>query len=169
MLRGPVYTYFANDHVRLDWLLKSTAPETGEIDVDAFAAFRAGILRHIWQEERLLLPAIERGQNGQPFEHAGRLRLDHGAIAALLVPPPSVKTVAVLRHILVRHNPVEENPGGLYELCESLVGDRVTAFLNEVQAAPEIPTLPFNDDPGVLSAVQRAVARAGYDAISRRL
>ena len=163
MPRGQLYTYFVNDHARLDDLLTSTTPRPGEIDVLPFREFRSGILRHIWQEERLLLPAVQNGQAGEPFQHATRLRLDHGAIAALLVPPPSLQTISAVRHILTLHNPLEEGPGGLYERCEAVVKKDVTHLMSEVFAAPAIPTMPFNDDPAILPALKRALARAGYD------
>jgi hypothetical protein len=54
--RGPVASFLAGDHVRLDALLRrATAPRA--IDEAAYAEFRAGLLRHIGMEEKILLPA----------------------------------------------------------------------------------------------------------------
>ena len=52
--------------------------------------------------------------------HAAKLRLDHGAFAALLVPTPTPAIIAALRAILGAHNVVEEGPGGVYECCDGL-------------------------------------------------
>lgn len=46
-----------------------------------------------------------------------RLRLDHGALAALLMPTPTTDIVVPLRRILEQHNLAEEGPDGLYEIC----------------------------------------------------
>jgi hypothetical protein len=40
-------------------------------------------------EERVLIPAARRARGGAALPVARLLRLDHGAIAALLVPPPA--------------------------------------------------------------------------------
>jgi hypothetical protein len=46
---------------------------------------------------------------------APRLRLDHGALAALLMLPPVDHTFRAIRAVLDAHNPLEENEGGVYE------------------------------------------------------
>jgi hypothetical protein len=61
-------------------------------------------------EEKILLPAAQRATGGEPLPAAAHLRLDHGALAAPLVPTP---TSAILsqRSILARYNALEEGPG----------------------------------------------------------
>jgi hypothetical protein len=133
------------------------------IDRAAYAEFRAGLLKHISLEEKILLPAAQRWQGGDPLPLAAKLRLDHGALAALLVPTPTPAIIAALRTILTAHNTLEEGPGGVYERCEELAGTEVDALLAQLQAAPDVPVAPYSDGPQVMSVVHRALARAGYD------
>ena len=86
-MNGPLSSFFVRDHRRLDALLKKAVAD-GHVDARPYAEFRAGILRHIGMEERILIPAARRARGGQALPIARLLRLDHGAIAALLVPPP---------------------------------------------------------------------------------
>jgi hypothetical protein len=66
-------------------------------------------------EEKILLPAAQRARGGEPLPAAARLRLDHGAPAALLVPTPTPAILATMRGILARHNALEEEPGSSVE------------------------------------------------------
>ena len=114
-------------------------------------------------EEKILLPAARRIRGGEPLPLAARLRLDHGAFTALLVPSPTVAIVAALRAILKAHNPIEEDPGGIYDQCEELAGAEADAILRQLQEAPEVRVLPHVDNAFVMDAARRALARAGYD------
>ena len=107
--------------------------------------------------------AARRIRGGEPLPVAARLRLDHGALTALLVPSPTTAVVAAIRAILKAHNPVEEDPGGVYEQCEELAGAEADQILAQLQAAPEVKVLPHVDTPFLMEAARRAVARAGYD------
>jgi hypothetical protein len=160
---GALYRFLADDHVRLDRLLQRATATPDALDPTAYAEFRAGLLKHIGMEEKILLPAAQAARGGEPLPIAAKLRLDHGAIAALLVPSPTPKIVAALRAILAAHNPIEEDPGGLYDVCERLAGDQVDALLARLRAAPEVPVSPHNDGPRVMPAICRALERAGYD------
>jgi hypothetical protein len=153
----------ADDHVRLDGLLQRAVAHAEEINHAAYAAFRAGLLRHISMEEKILLPAAQRWRDGVPLPMAAKLRLDHGALAALLVPTPTPAIIAALRVILTAHNALEEGPGGLYETCEQLAGAEAGELLAQLQAAPEVPVAPYSDGPHVMQVVRRALARAGYE------
>ncbi len=161
--RGPVARFLTGDHARLEGLLQRAVAETGAIDRAAYAEFRAGLLRHIGMEEKILLPAAQRARGGEPLPIAAKLRLDHGALAALLVPTPTPQIAGALRAILAAHNPLEEGPGGVYEVCEQLAGAEAEALLARLRAAPEVPVNPHVDSPLVRDAMRRAVARAGFD------
>jgi len=91
-MASQIRRYLADDHTRLGALLEKAWAKPGLIDREAYAEFRAGLLRHIGLEEKILLPAIQKLRGGQPHPVANRLRLDHGALAALLVPTPSPKS-----------------------------------------------------------------------------
>jgi hypothetical protein len=57
---------------------------------------------------------------------------------------------------------LEEGPGGLYEICDKLVGSEAAQLLAKLQAAPEVTVLPHSDTPTVMSTIHRALERAGY-------
>jgi hypothetical protein len=156
-MKGPIARYLADDHMRLDALLTR-----GTSDPSAYAEFRRGLLRHIGMEEKLLLPAAQRAKGGEPLPAAARLRLDHGALAALLVPTPTPAIRAALRGILARHNALEEGPDGIYAACERLAGDDSATLLAALRAFPEVSVNPHVDSDLVEGATRRALARAGY-------
>ena len=162
-MSGPLTNFLAGDHTRLDGLLQRAMITEDTIDLAAYAEFRAGLLKHISLEEKILLPAAQRWQGGDPLPIAAKLRLDHGVLAALLVPTPTPAIIAAIRTVLTAHNPLEEGPGGVYERCEQLAGVEADALLAQLQAAPEVPVAPYSDGPQVMSVVRRTLARAGYD------
>ena len=159
---GILYQYLSRDHDRLDALLTRAAAKPGIIDMEPYSEFRKGILRHISMEEKIVLPAIARWQGGRKAAIAERLRLDHGAIVSLLVPPPTHSIILTLRSIFEVHNPLEEQKGGLYELLETLAGPETEKILCELQAAPAVPVLPHNEKPDAIETTRIAVERAGY-------
>ena len=161
-MAGPLYRYLADDHRRLDTLLRTAVAGPDAMDMGPYAEFRKGLLRHIAIEEKIVIPAVSSGAPGKHSELAARLRLDHGALASLLVPPPSRSIIATIRTILSAHNPLEEGDGGLYELFEEVSGSDPD-MLRKLESAPDVPVLPHNGRPGVLEATRRAVERAGYE------
>jgi hypothetical protein len=116
-LPGKIYQYLADDHTRLEALLQRATSRPDTIEPSAYGEFRAGLLKHIAMEEKILLPAAQRLRGGKPLPIAPKLRLDHGSLAALLAPAPAPSIVAAIRAVLKAHNLIEEGPGGLYEQC----------------------------------------------------
>jgi hypothetical protein len=162
-MRGRLYEFFAEDHRRLEALLdKATSAPTG-YEMDAYGKFRSGLLRHIKMEEKILLPAAQEAREGKPLDIAERIRLDHGALTALMVPPPSPAIIGALRAILAVHDELEERPGGMYETLEVLTGKQVDGLLEKAKSTGEVPVLPHNDKPFILDATRRALSRAGYN------
>jgi len=94
---GALYQYLSDDHDRLDALLGRAVAKPGVIDMELYSEFRKDLLRHISMEEKIVLPAIARWQGGKKAAIAERLRLDHGAIVSLLVPPPTPSIILTLR------------------------------------------------------------------------
>ena len=86
---GPLRRFLTEDHQRLDRLLQAALTDDHRVDAAAYHQFRAGLLRHIGMEEKILLPAAQRLRGGEPLPLAAKLRLDHGALAALLMPTPT--------------------------------------------------------------------------------
>jgi hypothetical protein len=163
-MSGPIHRFLAADHVRLATLLDQAVAHPDHANLAVYGAFRAGLLKHIGMEEKILIPTIQRPGHGEPLAMVDRLRLDHGALAALLVPTPTRAIVAVIRLILARHNEIEEGPGGLYDLCDAAAsgeGEQLVALLRQ---SAEVPARPHNDDPKVMPAICRALRRAGYAA-----
>lgn len=159
---GPVSHFLVEDHRRLEGLLQSALSVEGHMEQGMYDRFRAGLLRHIGMEEKILLPTVQRLSGGEPLPIGTKLRLDHGAIAALLMLPPTTAIVAILRRILEQHNLVEEGPDGLYEICDRVAGPEAEPLVTRLRAAPEVSVLPHSDAPAVRGAVHRALERAGY-------
>ena len=158
---GPIARWLSADHARLDRFL-ARATDVEPMDLAPYAEFRRGLLRHIAIEEKILLPAAQRAQGGEPLALAARLRLDHGAIAALLVPTPTSAIVATMRDILTAHNALEEEPGGLYAVCDRLLAGDAHVIVREMASYPDVRVSAHNDEPGVLPVLRRTLERAGY-------
>ena len=162
-MKGALYRFLSDDHERLDKLLDQAASKVEVIDPGSYAEFRKGLLRHISMEEKTILPAIARMQGGKPALMAERIRLDHGALVALLVPPPTPSIILTLRSILKVHNDFEEKDEGLYQMLEQLSEEEAEKLLLQLKSVPEVPVLPHNERPAALEAARRAVQRAGYE------
>lgn len=162
-MAGALYQFFIDDHRRLEDLLNRAVADLDQIDTPSYEAFRGGLLKHIGMEEKILLPAAQQARGGEPLPTVEKLRLDHGALATLLVPHPSSQIIAAIRAILADHNLIEESPGGLYETCERLAEEAIEDLLAKVQSAPEVSAMPHKSDPNVFDVLRRVVARAGYD------
>jgi hypothetical protein len=154
---GLVHELLAADHTRLDALLHRSTESDGTLDVTSFEEFRGGILRHIGMEEKILLPAVRRANGGDPLPVARQLRVDHGAIAMLLVPTPSREIVDEIRSILSRHNSIEEGPDGVYEACDRLPEKDVEIVLAQLRAYPPVKLAPHFDGPGVCRRAEDAI------------
>ena len=162
-MSGKLHRYLAGDHERLDALLDRAMSDPENIDAAAYAQFRSGLLKHIGMEEKVLFPAARKQRGGEPLPIAAKLRLDHGALTALLVPTPTAPIVAAIRAILKAHNPIEEDPGGVYDQCEDLAETEAGQILRQLQNFSEVKVLPHVDNMFVMYATRRALARAGYD------
>ena len=142
-----------------------------EASIAQFATIRVATLRLLIRvitlvnsrSDRTELATPAQKARGDPLPIAPRLRLDHGALVALLVPSPTAPIVAAIRAILKAHNPIEEDPGGVYDQCETLAGAEADQILRQLQNHPEVRVLPHVDNPFVMETARRAVARAGYD------
>jgi hypothetical protein len=156
--------YLEHDHRRLDHLLSCTGSDPSEIERGAFAEFRRGLLKHISMEEKILLPAVQALRHGEPLPIAAQLRLQHGAIAALLVPSPRSAVINALRAVIARHNAIEEGPDGVYAECDRIVGPEQVAVLVRLQAAAEVSVATHVDSEKVEASARRALARAGFDS-----
>lgn len=162
-MNKPLHAFFTNDHRRLEALLNGTFAKPGHIDHQLYDQFRAGLLRHIGMEEKILFVAAQKANGGEPLPIQAKLRLDHGALTSLMVIPPSVELTKVIRHVLDLHDRLEEKPGGMYETCEHLTMHQTDALLDRLAKVPATPVHPPNPSPKAIGAARRAMARAGFD------
>ena len=88
MVSQSIVSYLVADHARLLTLL-NRAMEKPEIEPEAFADFRRGLLRHMAIERKLRLPAVRKARGGTPLARAHEL-IDHAALTSLLVPTPDL-------------------------------------------------------------------------------
>lgn len=165
-MRGPIFELLAADHARLEDLL-SAAVAAGRIDRGAFDEFREGLLRHIAIEEKILLPAARASRGGEPLPQARRLRVDHGAIAALLVPTPTAEIATELRKILDPHEVVEEGEGGVYEACEALLAPRSEEIVARMRAYPRVKVARYQDGPRVCRTAEEALRVSALQSRTR--
>ncbi len=162
-MNRPIYQFFTTDHHRIEDLLAQATANPDKYDMDIYFKFRAGLLTHIKMEEKILFPAAQKANNNIPLSIAARLRLEHGAITALMVPPPTEALLKVLRHVLEKHDLAEEEPGGMYEACEALTANQTQEILDQLAQVTEVPVHPHNTAAYALDAAKRALLRAGYD------
>ena len=162
-MTGSIYRYLANDHRHLEDALQRAMGLPGVIEARAYSEFRGGLLRHIGMEEKILLPAAQAARGGNALPLAAKLRLDHGALAALLVLTPTSSIIAAIRTILAAHNPIEEGPDGVYEQCEHLTRAEADAILVRLQSAPVVKLAAHVDSPVAIQSARQALQRAGYD------
>ncbi|HEX2385824.1 MAG TPA: hemerythrin domain-containing protein [Candidatus Binatia bacterium] len=161
-MAGRIHRFLADDHRRLDALFERATGDPEKIAAAAYAEFRSGLLKHIAMEEKVLMPAAQKRRGGRALMAAGRLRLDHAALVALLVPSPTPAIAAAIRAIFARHNPVEESGGGVYDQAEEAIGEDGAALLQQLQHFPEVKVLPHVDNDFVMDAARRALTRAGH-------
>lgn len=162
-MEGPLHQFFTEDHRRIDDLLVRATKNVDHIDFDLYNQFRVALLTHIKLEEKTLFPAAQKGNGGEPIPMAKQLRLEHGALTSLMVPPPTATLIKVILRLLEIHDEVEEKQGGIYELCENLTLEYRESLLGELKAVTATPLHPLNEHPIALEAAKRAITRAGYD------
>jgi hypothetical protein len=148
-MKGPLHRFFDADHRRLDALLRGATADPDRIDLTLFGEFRAGLLKHIGMEEKVLFLAAGRARNDH-LPLFAKLRVDHGAIASLLVPTPTLSLVAEIVDVLGPHNRREEEEGGVYDICDEAVGTvEADRLLEELRYFPEVRLKGYNDAPVV--------------------
>lgn len=162
-MNKPLYQFFTNDHHRLEKLLKKATEQPGEIDMNYYHQFRTGLLRHIKMEEKIFYPAAKNVNPELMQALIPRYRLEHGALTALMVPPPTLSLIKAIIHVLEKHDLAEEEPGGMYDVCESLTHGQTQILLDQLADVEDVPVHPPNPAPIAIESARRTLARAGYD------
>lgn len=104
-------------------------------------------------EEKILPPALQHLHGGTAFPQAAKLRLDHGALAALLMPTPTPTILAAIRAVLSAHNKLEEGPDGLYATSDRVAISEADSLIARLRAAPEVTVTPHADSSSVMKIV----------------
>jgi hypothetical protein len=150
-----LHAFLAEDHERLDALLRACLEE---IDPEKYDEFRRGLLRHIGIEELVLFPLLRRSKGATELE--AQLHRDHAALSALLMPPPTRTELGQIAEILGSHNDLEELPGGLYEIIESLAGGELDALMTKVHAIPPVRVARQADSPVLRRTIEQLLREA---------
>lgn len=162
IMNKPLHQFFTNDHHRIEAFLQQATAQTGVIEMNAYHLFRSQLLRHIKMEEKILFPAAKTVNPALVQKLISQFRLEHGALTALLVPPPTPEIIKVIQFVLEKHDLAEEKPGGLYEVCEALTHGQTEKILSDLANSAAVPVHPPNPAPIALAAARRALERAGY-------
>ena len=153
-MSGAIHALLADDHARLDRVLARAL----EGDHVAYDEFRAGLLRHIAMEEKVLFVDARARRHGSPLPIVRQLHADHAALASLLVPPPTRALLETVRTILEEHNPLEEDAGGLYDTCEELAAGELESVLARMHAIAPVRASEHVDEPRIHDHIARMVA-----------
>lgn len=162
-MNKPLHQFFTEDHHRIEKLLNKALEQPDKIEMSYYHQFRSQLLRHIKMEEKILFPAAKKANPEVTKDLIPRYRLDHGALTSLMVPPPTLPLINVIKYILEEHDLAEEEPGGLYDVCEALTQGQTQDILNQLAETEEVPVHPPNPAPIAIESARRALARAGYD------
>lgn len=157
---GALTDFLTQDHERLESLLTRAVRDPGTIDYEAYAEFREGLLRHIGIEEKILMLDAKQRRGGEPLPMFPQIRLEHSAIALLLIPTPTHEILGEIRALLEQHNPREEGPDGLYAVCENLAGEKAALLLERAKQAPKVPVAKHYDGPRAHRTAASALAYA---------
>ena len=162
-MNKPLYQFFANDHRRIDELLDKATADVKSVKEEYYRRFRTGLLKHIKMEEKILFPAAQKANGNVPLPLAAKLRLDHGALTSLMVASPTPDVIKVLYHVLEKHDLLEEEPGGMYDVCEKLTEGETTKLLQQLEEVTEVPVHPYNTAGYVVDVAKRTLLRAGFN------
>jgi hypothetical protein len=154
---GTLSAFFLDDHVGLWALLRHEVARPGQLDRAAFGVFRAELLRHIANEERVFA-AIRRIRQREVQLLVRRLDIEHRAIVSLLGSPPTPELVAEIVSILEPHKQAEEE--GLYSICDGLLGGDAAQLLSAFETYPPIAASPYEDGPQPCLRAEDALAAA---------
>lgn len=155
-----IIRYLVSDHAHLHGLL-DRAMALPHLELEAFANFRRGLLRHIAIEEKVLLPAVRKARGGLALDRAHELRIDHAALTSLLVPTPDLGLCHEILSLLSTHDAKEEAPGGIYEECERWLSDGELVLLAQhATSFPEVRVARHFDGPNVYRTAEGALASA---------
>lgn len=149
--------YLARDHAQLDESLHQ-AIKNGILDSMHFQTFRARLLRHIAIEEKILFPSVP-----EIARKNRRLKVEHAALASLLVPHPDAALAVEIESLLKAHNGAEEGPEGVYALFERALGkERSNALGERARTYAAVKMASYSDNPRAHRTAAAALAAAQH-------
>ncbi|MCZ7557363.1 MAG: hemerythrin domain-containing protein [Bacteroidia bacterium] len=152
----------AAQHRRIEQLFLDASADPGSVNVPIYDEFRKTLLRHIAIEENIVLPLLRKHlRGGFPMEL--QLRMEHDALAALCVLPPTIEVLFSLHALLIRHDRLEEAHGTLYDLFDDCVRRETDNIPEQIATFRETATPRYINNPLAIEYARRAIARAGYD------
>lgn len=160
---GPIRRFLVDDHARLAALASRLVGPGGVVDAATDDELRRGLLRHLGWEESILMRLAQQLREGEPLPFATRVKIEHRAIRALLVPTPTAERARTLARVLAAHEETEAAPGGFYDLCDTLVSSDADAVVARLRTIA-VPAVPAHDDgPRALETARRLLVQAGLD------
>ncbi len=165
---GSIQDFLEADHRRLEALLDRACADTDHVELSAYGEFRAGLLRHVAMEEKVLLADAKTRRRGARLPAAAQLRLDHAAIAAMLAAQPDARLVGDLRALLAIHDPLEEGDDGVYAQCERLAGAEADALLRRLHDVPPARPAPYSPHARIAAEIRRAIDAARRGRATQR-
>lgn len=160
MSERTIIDYLVADHARLHGLL-DRAMTLPHLELEAYATFRCGLLRHIKIEEKVLFPAVREARGGRALDRAHELRIDHAALTSLLVSTPDLALCREILSLLSAHDAKEEGAGGIYEECKRWLNDDELVLLTQHAASlPEVRVARHFDGPNAYRTAASALASA---------
>jgi hypothetical protein len=156
---GTVSEFFVDDHAGLAALLRRAVAPPGRLDHSAYGVFRAELFRHVALEEKLL-SVMEKGRTGVPLPLVRQVRLEHRAIRSLLLASPTPELVTELESILIPHTQAEDGPGGLYQICDELLGSEAAEVVRTLAGDPPVKVPPYSDGPEACRRAADALSAA---------
>lgn len=152
-----ITVYLERDHAQIDEALRQ-AIKNSILDSMHFLAFRARLLRHIAIEEKILFPSVP-----EIARDNRQLKVEHAALASLLVPHPDAALAVEIESILKTHNGAEEGPEGVYALYERALGrERSNALGERARTYAEVKVAPYSDSPRAHRTAAAALAAAQH-------
>lgn len=152
-MNGPISSALTADHHSIDAFL--AAARNG--DEASYQLFRIGLARHIGVEEKIILPALRAAGCDPPM--ARQLKLDHSALVAMLVPPPSPELFEKISTLLSLHNPLEEGPEGIYLAADRVLTD-VDKIIDRMCKAPAPPMATHFSGERAYASIELLLSRA---------
>ena len=158
-----LHDFFTEDHRRIEDIFERATKDSRHVDMELYQQFRIGLLTHIKMEEKILFLAAREANNNEPIPLADKLRLDHGALTALMVVFPTPGVIKAIAHIMEVHDLAEEQPGGMYDICGSLTQHQTDEILQKLNEVTPVPLHPINPTENAMGAMRRALKRANFD------